>query len=59
MYVQGPAVAMVVTKVRPILFSSARSVANGGIILQTFKPHHKVLQIDTSLNLLSLPIRRL
>ena len=42
-HVQGPAVAMVPTKVRPILSSSARSVANREIILRTFKPHHKVL----------------
>ena len=44
--VQGPAVAMVHTRVRPILSTGTHTLKDGEMFYQLFKPHHRELEID-------------
>ena len=41
--VQGPAVAMVHTRVRPILSTGTHTLRDGEMFYQLFKPHHREL----------------
>ena len=45
-YVQGPVLAMVHTRVRHIVSTVTHTLTHGEMFYCLFKPHHRILQID-------------